>query len=198
MLFLYPMDLREMADLLEFRVSGDDGGGVVHRAGQDEAVAVGDAVFGLVLGGLEDQVIGRRKNGEIHPVNVPEHLDLPLVAVLALGGIDDLAQIDRAEIFDPAPARGGPEPSFNGGRSRLSLEKFEKGIAVEDESGCHAKSFLRSFSSFLAREGLLGRKPVTWDTRHFHKPLVRESVRFKIMTPGEFLEEFRRSLPDES
>ena len=39
---------------------------------------------------------------------------------------------------------------------------------------------------------------ITWNTRHFHKPLVRESVRFKIMTPGEFLEEFRRSLPDET
>ena len=35
---------------------------------------------------------------------------------------------------------------------------------------------------------------ITWDTRHFHKPSVRKAVHFKIMTPGEFLEEFRRSL----
>ena len=37
---------------------------------------------------------------------------------------------------------------------------------------------------------------ITWNTRHFHKPQVAKAVRFKIMTPGEFLEEFRRSLPD--
>jgi predicted nucleic acid-binding protein len=37
---------------------------------------------------------------------------------------------------------------------------------------------------------------ITWNTRHFHKSSVMNAVRFKIMTPGEFLEEFRRSLPD--
>ncbi|NKE70192.1 putative toxin-antitoxin system toxin component, PIN family [Candidatus Manganitrophus noduliformans] len=37
---------------------------------------------------------------------------------------------------------------------------------------------------------------VTWNTRHFHKSSVKGAVRFKIMTPGEFLEEFRRSLPE--
>lgn len=37
---------------------------------------------------------------------------------------------------------------------------------------------------------------ITWDTRHFHKPSVTTAVPFKIMTPGEFLEEFRQSLPD--
>lgn len=39
---------------------------------------------------------------------------------------------------------------------------------------------------------------ITWNTRHFHQSSVIKAVRFKIMTPGEFLEEFRRSLPDES
>jgi len=36
---------------------------------------------------------------------------------------------------------------------------------------------------------------ITWNTRHFHRASVRRAVRFKIVTPGEFLEEFRRSLP---
>lgn len=35
---------------------------------------------------------------------------------------------------------------------------------------------------------------ITWNTRHFHTPSVREAVRFRIVTPGEFLEEFRRLL----
>ncbi|MBI3016213.1 MAG: PIN domain-containing protein [Candidatus Tectomicrobia bacterium] len=39
---------------------------------------------------------------------------------------------------------------------------------------------------------------IPWNTRHFQKTSVRRAVRFKIMTPGEFLEEFRRSLPYES
>jgi predicted nucleic acid-binding protein len=37
---------------------------------------------------------------------------------------------------------------------------------------------------------------ITWNTRHFHKSPVVRAVSFKIMTPGEFLEEFRRSLPN--
>lgn len=39
---------------------------------------------------------------------------------------------------------------------------------------------------------------ITWNTRHFHQSSVMKAVNFKILTPGEFLEEFRRSLPDES
>jgi len=35
---------------------------------------------------------------------------------------------------------------------------------------------------------------ITWNTRHFHTPSVRRVVRFRIATPGEFLEEFRRLL----
>ena len=35
---------------------------------------------------------------------------------------------------------------------------------------------------------------VSWNTRHFHKPSVMEAVRFKIVTPGEFLVEFRGAL----
>lgn len=35
---------------------------------------------------------------------------------------------------------------------------------------------------------------ITWNTKHFHKPSVMTTVRFKIMTPGEFLKEFRRFL----
>lgn len=35
---------------------------------------------------------------------------------------------------------------------------------------------------------------ITWNTRHFHQSSVVKSVRFRIATPGEFLEEFRRSL----
>ncbi|MEW6325256.1 MAG: PIN domain-containing protein [Nitrospirota bacterium] len=35
---------------------------------------------------------------------------------------------------------------------------------------------------------------ITWNTRHFHQSAVMEAVNFKIMTPGEFLEEFRRAL----
>jgi predicted nucleic acid-binding protein len=38
---------------------------------------------------------------------------------------------------------------------------------------------------------------VTWNTRHFHKKAVREYVQFKIVTPGEFLDDFRRSLSEE-
>lgn len=35
---------------------------------------------------------------------------------------------------------------------------------------------------------------VTWNTRHFQKKGVRDYVRFPILTPGEFLEEFRQTL----
>jgi predicted nucleic acid-binding protein len=38
---------------------------------------------------------------------------------------------------------------------------------------------------------------ITWNTRHFHKKAVRDYVEFKIVTPGEFLDDFRRSLPEE-
>ena len=37
---------------------------------------------------------------------------------------------------------------------------------------------------------------VTWNTRHFHQPSVDKAVRFKVVTPGEFLEEFRRWIPE--
>lgn len=36
---------------------------------------------------------------------------------------------------------------------------------------------------------------VTWNTRHFCRPSVMEAVRFKVLTPGEFLVEFRGALP---
>jgi len=32
---------------------------------------------------------------------------------------------------------------------------------------------------------------ITRNTKHFHKPPVMRAVRFRIVTPGEFLEEFR-------
>jgi predicted nucleic acid-binding protein len=35
---------------------------------------------------------------------------------------------------------------------------------------------------------------ITWNTRHFHKKSVTTYARFPILTPGEFLEEFRRSI----
>jgi putative PIN family toxin of toxin-antitoxin system len=35
---------------------------------------------------------------------------------------------------------------------------------------------------------------ITWNTKHFHKLPVARAVRFRIATPGEFLEEFRRLL----
>jgi predicted nucleic acid-binding protein len=35
---------------------------------------------------------------------------------------------------------------------------------------------------------------VTWNTRHFQKKAVRDHVQFPILTPGEFLEEFRQAL----
>jgi predicted nucleic acid-binding protein len=36
---------------------------------------------------------------------------------------------------------------------------------------------------------------VSWNTRHFHTEKVRRFVRFAIVTPGEFLQHFRRNLP---
>jgi len=38
---------------------------------------------------------------------------------------------------------------------------------------------------------------ITWDTKHFHQKAVRDYVPFKIMTPGEFLDDFRRSFSEE-
>ena len=38
---------------------------------------------------------------------------------------------------------------------------------------------------------------VTRNTRHFQKKAVRDYARFSILTPGEFLEEFRRALLEE-
>ena len=37
---------------------------------------------------------------------------------------------------------------------------------------------------------------VTWNTKHFHRQTVRRAVRFEIVTPGEFLLAFRRSLSE--
>jgi predicted nucleic acid-binding protein len=37
---------------------------------------------------------------------------------------------------------------------------------------------------------------VTWNTKHFHQPKVRQAVSFQIVTPGEFLLAFRNSLPE--
>ena len=39
---------------------------------------------------------------------------------------------------------------------------------------------------------------VTWNTRHFQKKVVRDYAQFPILTPGEFLEEFRQALLEES
>jgi predicted nucleic acid-binding protein len=38
---------------------------------------------------------------------------------------------------------------------------------------------------------------VTWNTRHFQKKAVKEYARFHIVTPGEFLQEFRQTLLEE-
>lgn len=38
---------------------------------------------------------------------------------------------------------------------------------------------------------------VTWNTRHFQRASVRRSVGFKIVTPGEFLDDLRRSIAGE-
>lgn len=38
---------------------------------------------------------------------------------------------------------------------------------------------------------------VTWNTRHFHSGSVKAFVPFKIVTPGEFLDDFRRALAEE-
>ena len=36
---------------------------------------------------------------------------------------------------------------------------------------------------------------VSWNTRHFHTAPVRTFARFAVMTPGEFLQAFQRTLP---
>lgn len=38
---------------------------------------------------------------------------------------------------------------------------------------------------------------VTWNTRHFQKPAVRNYAQFPILKPGEFLEVFRQALLEE-
>ena len=38
---------------------------------------------------------------------------------------------------------------------------------------------------------------ITWNTRHFQIKSVRSYTRFPILTPGEFLETFRRSILEE-
>lgn len=38
---------------------------------------------------------------------------------------------------------------------------------------------------------------VTWNTRHFQKKAVKEYAPFHIVTPGEFLQEFRQALLEE-
>jgi len=38
---------------------------------------------------------------------------------------------------------------------------------------------------------------VSWNTRHFQTGAVRAFVRFPVVTPGEFLKDFRRLLPDD-
>jgi predicted nucleic acid-binding protein len=38
---------------------------------------------------------------------------------------------------------------------------------------------------------------ITWNTRHFHKKSVRAYAKFPILTPGEFLETFHRSVLEE-
>lgn len=36
---------------------------------------------------------------------------------------------------------------------------------------------------------------ITWNTRHFQTGTVRAFVQFPVVTPGEFLKDFRRTLP---
>lgn len=38
---------------------------------------------------------------------------------------------------------------------------------------------------------------ITWNTRHFHTAPVRAFVPFSVVTPGEFLQAYRRTLPTE-
>ncbi len=38
---------------------------------------------------------------------------------------------------------------------------------------------------------------ITWNTRHFHMRAVREFVPFRVVTPAEFLVDFRLALLDE-
>jgi len=38
---------------------------------------------------------------------------------------------------------------------------------------------------------------VSWDTRHFHTQSVKSFGRFNVVTPGEFLRDFRRALSEE-
>lgn len=153
------MNLCKVADLSEVRVTGHNDRSLFNRTGKDEAVGIGDAVFAFVLSRLVDKLIGNRKDGEVHPVDVGQDLDLSLIAELAFSCIDDFAEVDRAEIFDPSSALRGPEPPLNGDCTVLPLEKFEEGMAIKDESCRHAKSLLRFFSNFLVREGFRGRNP---------------------------------------
>ena len=153
------MNLYKVAGLSEFEVAGDDRCSLSDRTGQDEAVSVRDAVFAFVLGCIVDELVGNGKDGEVHSVNMAQDLDLSLIAKLAFGRIDDFAEVDRVEIFDPFSALRSPEPPLNADCAALPLEKFEEGMAIEDESWRHAESFLRCFSNFLASEGRRGRNP---------------------------------------
>lgn len=154
-----PMDADEVTHHSEFRVAGDDGCSPFNRASEQEAVSIRDVVVGFVLRRLVDELIGDRKDRKAQPMNVGQHFELSPIAKSAFRRREDFAEIDRAEVRDPRPALGSPEPLLNGGRAALPLEKCEQGMAIKYEWDLHAKSFLRSFRSFLASEGFFGRYP---------------------------------------
>ena len=87
---------------------------------------------------------------------MPQHLQLSLIAKPSFGRIDDLAEVDRAEIGGPAAAVGRSEPSLDGLCAGLCLKELKQGMAVENQACSYAKSLPRSFSDFLASEGFRG------------------------------------------
>lgn len=155
-----PMNSDEMADASEFGVAGDDGRVVIHRAGEQKAVGVRDAIAGFVLSRLIDELVGNRQDREVEPVDMGQHLDLPFIPKSAFRRIQDFAKVNRAEILRLPPTRRGPEPLLDDTRTALSLEQGEEGMAIKDERVAHAKSCLWSFRSCLASEGLFGRHPI--------------------------------------
>lgn len=67
------------------------------------------------------------------------------------------------------------------GRGQLTIQQ------PEGQAASHPAALIEADIDYL----------VTWNTRHFQKKAVRDYVQFPILTPGEFLEEFRRALLEE-
>lgn len=102
-----------------------------------------------------------------------------------------LVEADR-NISEKLPAFVSDFRDWMNRMSPLLVEEPSKKEVVDAAQIIHAKDAPILAAAMNAEADYL----ISWNNRHFHKPSVIKAVRFKIVTPGEFLQDFRQSLHD--